>query len=125
MDEYYKQLIENGALTKEKFTLMVHNPEVQYTLSFHKEDKTIGVLDFKGDALKFTGEAEESAKVFIDWIAQGFHKRLEQERAAERESCAELCATMDWRGRSDEAIWKGEAAEECAAAIRARGDKHD
>ena len=41
-------------------------------------------------------------------------------RQDEREKCAELCATMDWQGRSDEAIWKGAAAEECAAAIRAR-----
>lgn len=41
----------------------------------------------------------------------------------EREACALECNRMDWRGRSDEAIWKGEAADECATAIRARGEK--
>ena len=42
---------------------------------------------------------------------------------AEREACAKVCDMMEWRGRSDEAIWKGDAADECAAAIRARGNK--
>lgn len=88
---YDTSLNINAELYKpEKFTLMVHNPEAQYTLSFHKEGKQIGKLDFKGDALKFTGDAEESAKVFIDWIAQGFHKRLEQERTAERDRCIDI-----------------------------------
>lgn len=113
-DNFAKELADVSDTSK--FTLMVHNPEAQYTLSFHKEDKTIGVLDFKGDALKFTGEAEESAKVFIDWIAQGFHKRLEQERAAEREQCAKLCDDID-----DGMPYN--MGERCAAAIRARGEK--
>lgn len=39
--------------------------------------------------------------------------------AATRERCAQVCAEMDWPGRSDTAIAKGDAADECAAAIRA------
>jgi hypothetical protein len=46
----------------------------------------------------------------------------ERGAAAEREACAKVCASMDWNGRSDEAIFKGEAADECAAAIRARSN---
>jgi hypothetical protein len=37
---------------------------------------------------------------------------------ATKEKAAKVCAMMEWRGRSDEAIWKGDAADECAAAIR-------
>ena len=68
----------------------------------------------------FEGDAEESAKVFIDWIARSFAGRLEDERKAEREACAKVC--------EDEicsCCWDDEAkaaAEHLAAAIRARGN---
>lgn len=61
------------------------NMKTDYNLKFHGDGgKVIGTLDFNGDAMKFTGEAEESAKVFIDWICTQFHGRLEQERIAVR-----------------------------------------
>ena len=41
----------------------------------------------------------------------------------EREACAKVCEQMSWPGRSDEALWKDDASDECAAAIRARGEK--
>jgi hypothetical protein len=52
--------------------------------------KEVGKLDFNGPALVFTGDAEESAKVFFDWIAQSFAGRLEEERKAEREALLDL-----------------------------------
>jgi len=39
--------------------------------------------------------------------------------AATRAQCAQVCASMNWDGRSDIAIAMGDAADECAAAIRA------
>ena len=39
-------------------------------------------------------------------------------RAKALEEAAKVCAMMEWQGRSEEAIWKGDAADECAAAIR-------
>ena len=42
----------------------------------------------------------------------------EAARAEALEEAAKVCAMMEWQGRSDEAIWKGDAADECAAAIR-------
>ena len=68
------------------------NLKPNYTISFHKDDhSTLGTLDFNGPDLVFTGNAEESAKVFIDWIAQMFHGRIAKEYAAGRESMRQEC----------------------------------
>jgi hypothetical protein len=53
-----------------------------YNISFHNNGQQIGKLDFNGPEMVFTGDAEESAKVFIDWVAQSFAARLEEERKA-------------------------------------------
>jgi hypothetical protein len=88
-----------------------------YDIKFHRDGKTIGTLDFNGPALVFTGDAEEGAKVFMDWLAELFMGRLEQERAAEREACAKVCEE-----RTDPLGYANLTAEACAAAIRARGE---
>jgi hypothetical protein len=52
---------------------------------FHDENnKEIGRLDLNGPTMKFEGDAEKSAKLFFDLIAQYFQKRLEEEREAGR-----------------------------------------
>jgi predicted dithiol-disulfide oxidoreductase (DUF899 family) len=63
------------------------NFKPDYNISFHNNGQEIGKLDFNGPKMVFTGDAEESAKVFIDWVARSFHGRLEEERKAEREAC--------------------------------------
>jgi len=56
-------------------------------MTFHNQDgKQVGTLDFNGPEMTFTGDADESAKVFFDFIAESFKARLEQERADERNS---------------------------------------
>ena len=50
-------------------------------------------------------------------------KFAELVRADEREACAKVCEQMSWPGRSEEALWKDAASDECAKAIRARGEK--
>ena len=62
--------------------LSVSNFKPNYNIAFHNNGQEIGKLDFNGPALVFTGDAEESAKVFIDWIARSFYGRLEKERKA-------------------------------------------
>jgi len=74
--------------------LNTFNIKPDYNLSLHKDAKQIGKLDFNGPALVFTGDAEESAKVFIDWVAKCFERRLADERAAERERLADLIDRM-------------------------------
>jgi hypothetical protein len=66
--------------------ISVFNIKPNYNIAFHNNGQEIGKLDFNGPALVFTGDAEESAKVFIDWVAGSFHGRLEEERKAEREA---------------------------------------
>lgn len=98
---------------KPKGQLLFGNIKPNYNLSFHKNGKEIGKLDYNGPALVFTGDAEESAKVFIDWVARSFAGRLEDERKAEREACLQIaddCADADMH------------ASMAANAIRARGN---
>ena len=89
-------------------------PAKNYNIAFHNNGQEIGKLDFNGPALVFTGDAEESAKVFVDWIARSFHGRLEEERKAEREACARVCDALHYEVDAYGA--------QCAAAIRARGN---
>jgi hypothetical protein len=89
--------------------LSVGNIKPNYNISFHNNGKEVGKLDFNGPALVFTGEAEESAKVFVDWIAQSFAGRLEEERKAEREALLDL---VDAYAKNN---------TDLKAAIRARG----
>ena len=88
--------------------LAVLDLKPNYNISFHNNGQEIGKLDFNGPALVFTGDAEESAKVFIDWIARSFYGRLEEERKAEREACLN-CYSPD------------DTATDWADKIRARG----
>ena len=44
-----------------------------YNMTFSNADgKEVGQLDFNGDTMKFSGNAEESAQVFFDWIAESY-----------------------------------------------------
>jgi hypothetical protein len=79
--------MENNLTSTGKIS--VSNFKPNYNISFHNHaGEKIGTLDFNTDKLVFTGDAEESAKVFIDFIAQSFAKRLEEERQAERNKLA-------------------------------------
>ena len=61
------------------------------------ERKTVGELDFTGPQLTFTGDADEAAKIFIDFVAKSFSVRLGQER---EKACAELMERLA-RGGDD------------------------
>ncbi len=102
--------------------ISVLNIKPNHNITFHNNGQQIGALDFNGPALVFTGEAEESAKVFIDWIARTFHGRLEEERKAEREACATECERMMMypNARQESAVHQDVWA--AAKAIRARGN---
>jgi hypothetical protein len=121
--------------------LSVGNIKPNYNISFHNNGKEVGKLDFNGPALVFTGDAQESAKVFVDWIAQSFAGRLEEERKAEREAFnKERQQYADWldEAAADIEDWGMYASEYLqkkwdlpdqvqdyknrAAAIRARGN---
>ena len=97
--------------------LSIGNTKPNYNISFHNNGKEIGKLDFNGPAMVFTGDAEESAKVFIDWLAQSFAGRLEEERKAEREACAKVCEDAFSSSHAGRVV-----CDNLAYAIRARGN---
>jgi hypothetical protein len=74
--------------------LQVANFKPNYNLTFHRDGKEVGKFDFNGPEFVFEGDAAESAQVFIDWIANAFHGRLEQERKSELEACCDLLEGM-------------------------------
>jgi hypothetical protein len=69
------------------------NPDLlpNYNMTFNNKDgQEVGKLDFNGDTMKFIGNADESAKVFFDWLAESFKSRLLQERKREYTRCVKL-----------------------------------
>ena len=64
--------------------LSIRDIKPNYNMTFHNGGKQVGVLDFNGPEMVFSGDADESAKVFFDFIAGWFKAWLEQERADER-----------------------------------------
>ena len=54
----------------------------------------VGSLDFNGPEMVFEGDAAETAKVFIDCVANAFHGRMEQERKSELDACCDLLEGM-------------------------------
>jgi hypothetical protein len=74
-------------------------PKPSYNITFYRDGgEKAGELDFNGPEMKFTGNAEESAKVFFNWIAQSFSRRLKDERVAaqsETETPVNLASLSD------------------------------
>jgi hypothetical protein len=82
---YNGEPIEPSKFSVEKTSFAI--PKPNHNITFHRQSDTgriddsnkVGTLDFNGPALVFEGDAEESAKVFIDWVAQVFASRLKEE----------------------------------------------
>ena len=97
---------ETGTRTEDLYTMPTDkvftfgNFKPDYNISFHNNHDTsgagklVGKLDFNGPELVFEGDAAESAKVFIDCVANAFHGRLEQERKSELDACCDLLEGM-------------------------------
>ena len=58
----------------------IRNTKPKHNITFNNADNVeIGTIDFKGSSLKFEGNAEESAIVFMNWVNKIFQARLKQE----------------------------------------------
>jgi hypothetical protein len=64
----------------------IANLKPSYTFSFYQPDANgwangpcVGHLDFNGPEIKFKGNADESAKVFFDFVVKHFQGRLQEE----------------------------------------------
>ena len=99
--------------------LSIGNINPNYNITFHKDGDHVGVLDFNGPEMTFTGDVNESAKLFFDLIAASFKGRLEQERADEREACAKVVLSI---ANADAGNPYKQALRMGAEAIRARNN---
>ena len=55
-------------------------PKPNHNIKFNNADNVeVGTMDFNGGSLKFEGNAEESAIVFMNWINKIFQERLKEE----------------------------------------------
>lgn len=88
-----------------------------YVISFHRDGATIGELDFNGPTLKFTGDAEESAKMFFDFIAKSFAGRLAEERAAGMREAAGIARTYEPDERSCNVLYPSDEILAAAAEL--------
>ena len=98
------------------------NIKPNYNIIFHRGNTQIGVLDFNGPEMTFSGDMDESAILFIEVIANSFKARLEQERAEEREACAKLLEEAAQAAKDADPqgfVWR--AIKTSAEGIRARG----
>ena len=80
--------------TMPRNNVRLHAPKPDYNITFHNtidgEQVKIGRLDFNGAMLKFEGNADQSAMVFIDSLAGNFRKRLDDEHVAAAKLLAEF-----------------------------------
>ena len=70
MSNGHAKPIPTGETVELAQTLELAQPS--YTVSFHRDGKHIGTFDFNQSPVTFTGDADASAKVFIDWVIQYF-----------------------------------------------------
>lgn len=86
MTDQYKYHVPAGQ------TFSIGTPTPNHCVHFYNSDgKTVGALNFNGAELVFTGDADESAKIFIDCAAQWFSERLKQERKAALQEAIAIC----------------------------------
>lgn len=51
-----------------------------HMLTFHNKDqKKVGSFDFNGAEMHFEGDVSESGQIFVDWVANAFKTRLDEE----------------------------------------------
>lgn len=67
-------------------TVSLAPPIPNHTFHFYQSDASgwangpkVGTLDFNGEEMKFEGNADESAKVFFEYLAKHFQQRLKDE----------------------------------------------
>ena len=61
----------------------IDKPDYSIKFIFNKDNgtKVIGCLDFNSDKLKFEGDMEESAKIFMEYLLKSFNQKIEEIKA--------------------------------------------
>lgn len=100
---------------KDTGKLGIFNFKPNCSITFHSGNRQVGVLDFNGPEMKFSGDMDESAKLFLEFVATSFKTRLEQERAEERDACIKIVEDEAFQYASP--VWAFEIVND----IKARG----
>jgi hypothetical protein len=50
-----------------------------YAIQFSQDNKIVGTLDWNGPEMTFEGDMTESARLFLQFVAQSFKGRLDEE----------------------------------------------
>ena len=106
-----------------KFTIAQAKPDYNITLNNTVDGKQtqIGKLDFNGGVMKFDGNADASAIVFMDSLAQTFKGRLEAEHVNAAKLLLELVTfKLEGEMELDSAYRKGfnDGMATCRAVLR-------
>ena len=65
--------MEDTILETNSGKLQFSTPPTPHDITFHNEDnKEVGRLEFTKEGMKFTGNADESAKIFFDLFLKGY-----------------------------------------------------
>lgn len=76
-----KPILKYAVRTEDIAPYCCDNVKPNYTFMFSNTgNKEIGKLDFNGATMQFTGDADASAKIFLDLVMTYFEGRLEEER---------------------------------------------
>ena len=95
--------------------LGILNFKPNYSIYFHRGNEKVGMLDFNGPEMTFSGDMDESAKLFLEVVENAFKARLEQERAKERDACIKIVENEAMQYA--EPVWAFEIVND----IKARG----
>ena len=61
--------------------VQIGRQEPNHNIVFHGPNgKEVGRLDFNGEQVKFDGQADVSAEVFIEWVRKTFHTRVQADK---------------------------------------------
>ena len=101
-----------------KFTCELTKPS--NTIIFHNSEKQVGLLDFNGPVMTFEGDADESAKVLFDFIADRFAQRMSENREWVGLSTDEILSTQYCYGSDDNELCKFAAAIEAKLEAKNR-----
>ena len=80
-DGYYGEINQDFVIKNETLGIgFITAPKPNHNITFtNAEGHEVGTMDFNGPGLVFEGIAEESAIVFIDWMAKTFVGRMKEE----------------------------------------------
>ena len=129
-DNFANELAKASGITnKIEYTgsIGIGQPKPNYNVTFTNGEKTIGRIDMNGDEMTFEGDADASAKKFMDFLAGYFGQRLKEEREKERDKFWDaLMSDLEHGVKSLNERASERFAKEYPALNREfNGDKHD